>query len=118
MLSFEPCPMAIMMITAATPMMIPNIERKERILLLATAFRLTLNRFSIFILTIHYSLFTIHFLIIVLYGQFGQSLSSRLDVRIDSVLTNLAIAQIDIAAGVFGDLRVVGHKDNRVTLLV
>jgi hypothetical protein len=49
MLSFEPCPMAIMMMTAATPMMIPSIERNDRILLLATAFRLTLNKFNIFI---------------------------------------------------------------------
>ena len=49
MLSFEPCPMLIMMITAATPMMIPSIERNERILLFATARRLTFNRFSIFI---------------------------------------------------------------------
>ena len=60
MLSFEPCPMAIMMMTAATPMMIPSMERKLRILLLATALRLTLNRFVIFISVIYY--FTIYHL--------------------------------------------------------
>ena len=43
--------MLIMMITAATPMMIPSIERNERILLLATARRLTLNKFNIFIIS-------------------------------------------------------------------
>ena len=55
-LSFEPWPIDIMMITAATPMMIPSIERKERILLFATAFRLTLKRFSMFI----FFLFTVY----------------------------------------------------------
>ena len=60
MLSFEPCPMAIMMMTAATPMMIPSMERKLRILLLATALRLTLNRFVMFILVIYN--FTIYYL--------------------------------------------------------
>ena len=47
--------MAIMMMTAATPMMIPSIERNERILLLATALRLTLNKFDMFIIHfVHY----------------------------------------------------------------
>jgi hypothetical protein len=50
MLSFEPCPMAIMIITAATPIIIPSMLKKERILLLATALKLIFNRFNIFIL--------------------------------------------------------------------
>ena len=41
--------MLIMMMTAATPMMMPSMERNDRILLLATAFRLTLKRFNMFI---------------------------------------------------------------------
>ena len=48
MLSFDPWPIAIMIITAATPMIMPNMLRNERILLLATALRLTLKRLSIF----------------------------------------------------------------------
>ena len=41
--------MAIMMMTAATPMMMPSMDRNERILLLATALKLTLNKLRIFI---------------------------------------------------------------------
>jgi hypothetical protein len=41
--------MAIMIITAATPMMIPNMDRKERNLLLATALKATFMRFIKFI---------------------------------------------------------------------
>ena len=50
MLSLEPCPMLIMAMTAATPMMMPSILRKERILLLATALIETLTRLSMFII--------------------------------------------------------------------
>ena len=50
MLSLEPCPMLIMAMTAATPMMMPSILRKERILLLATALIETLIRLSMFII--------------------------------------------------------------------
>ncbi len=48
-LSLEPWPIAIMMMTAATPMMMPSIDRNERNLLLATALSATLNRFMKFI---------------------------------------------------------------------
>ena len=47
-LSLEPCPIDIMIITAATPMMIPNMDKKERNLLLQIALRaifIKLNRF-------------------------------------------------------------------------
>ena len=44
-LSLEPWPMAIMMMTAATPMMMPSMERKERNLLLLMALMATFNRF-------------------------------------------------------------------------
>ena len=53
MLSFEPWPMAIMMMTAATPMMMPSMERNERNLLLAMARRATLNRLIIFMLELY-----------------------------------------------------------------
>lgn len=48
--------MAIMMMTAATPMMIPSMERNERNALLAMAVIATLKRFMIFIyyLAIYY----------------------------------------------------------------
>lgn len=44
-LSFEPCPIAIMMMTAATPMIMPSMERNERNLLFAMAFSATFMRF-------------------------------------------------------------------------
>ena len=48
-LSLEPWPIAIMMMTAATPMMMPSIERNERNLLLVMALTATLKRFMKFI---------------------------------------------------------------------
>ncbi len=50
-LSFEPCPILIMAITAATPMMMPSILRKDLILLLATAFSDTFIKFRTFIVS-------------------------------------------------------------------
>ena len=114
MLSLEPCPMAIMIITAATPMMMPNMLKKERILLLATAFRLTLNKFDMFIISLlHYD-----FLIILWNGQGGEGLGCRLDIRIDGVFANLAVAQIDVTRGKLGNFRIVGHENDGVALTV
>ena len=50
MLRFEPCPMASMVMTEATPMMIPNIVRKHRILLLLSALSAILVRLVRFIM--------------------------------------------------------------------
>ena len=44
-LRFDPCPMASIAMTAATPMITPNMVRKARILLLAMARNAIRNRF-------------------------------------------------------------------------
>ena len=44
MLSFDPWPMASIVMTEATPMMMPNIVRKQRSLLLPRALMAILNR--------------------------------------------------------------------------
>ena len=44
--------MASIVITEATPMMMPSIVRKHRILLLFNALNAILNRFPIFILSV------------------------------------------------------------------
>ena len=49
MLRFEPCPMASIVITEATPIMIPSIVRKPRNLLLASARTAIFIRFVPFI---------------------------------------------------------------------
>jgi hypothetical protein len=49
MLRLEPCPMASMAMTEATPMMIPNMVRNARSLLLAKALKAILKRFVPFI---------------------------------------------------------------------
>ena len=49
MLFFEPWPMASMVMTEATPMMMPSIVRKARSLLLARARRAILNKLVPFI---------------------------------------------------------------------
>ena len=48
MLLFEPCPMASIVITDPTPMMIPSIVRNPLNLLLLSAFSAILNRFPKF----------------------------------------------------------------------
>ena len=50
MLRFEPWPMASIVMTDATPMMMPSIVRKARILLFARARRAILKRFVPFII--------------------------------------------------------------------
>jgi len=49
MLFFEPCPIASIVMTDATPMMMPNIVRKARSLLLASARKAILKRLVPFI---------------------------------------------------------------------
>ena len=110
MLSFEPCPIDIMMMTAATPMMMPSMERKERILLLATAMMLTLNRLSMFIV--------LRLLVVLRFGQCSEGFGCRLDVVVDGVFSYLAVSEVDVARGVFGYLRVVGDEDDGVSFFV
>ena len=48
-LLFDPCPMASMVMTEATPMMMPNMVRKARNLLFARARKAILKRLVTFI---------------------------------------------------------------------
>ena len=52
MLRFEPCPMASIVITEATPMMMPSIVRKPRNVLLASARTAIFIRFVPFIVIV------------------------------------------------------------------
>jgi hypothetical protein len=79
MLSFEPWPIDIMMMTAETPMMMPSMERNERILLFATAFMLTLNRLVAVLLpiflnkkTISSSRMAMHIILVVVLQHWLQ----------------------------------------------
>src|SRR5512147_2564900 len=93
-----PALMAIMMITAATPMMMPSMVRKERTLFLRIASPAMRNA-----------------------SDGLMSYLPRLQRRMDAVmddLVNETVLQPDGALGVRGNCRVVGHHDNGDALLV
>ena len=88
--------MASIVITEATPMMIPSIVRNPRSLLLAKARRAIFSKFVVFIVTSVYRL-------IIILGQAGQSLGGAQDIRIHRIGGYMTVAQRDIPAAVLGD---------------
>lgn len=105
MLLFDPCPMASMAMTEATPMMIPSAVRKERSLLAAIALNAILKRFIVFINN--------QFLLVVLwYRKLGECFGGRKDVRIQGVFLDLSVAQYDVSAAVLGYFRIMRYKYN------
>ena len=81
--------MAIITMTAATPMMIPSMERKERALLLSIALRATFSRLAIDTL--------LCFLVVLWQRESCESLGCTENIGILHVLTNLSVAEYDVA---------------------
>ena len=90
MVASVPALMAIMMMTAATPMMMPSMVRKERTLFLKYGFPGNANGFR----------------------RFHAAPSARCDFAVMDNVINQSVHQIDRALGMRGDLRVVGHHDD------
>ena len=104
MLFLEPWPMASIVMTEATPIMIPNIVRKQRSLLLFSAFSAIFRRFSMFIASV------------VVGWKCLESLAGRGRSGVEGVGHYFPVAEHDVARRVFGQFRVVGHEDNRAPL--
>src|SRR5215469_4500593 len=108
MLCLEPCPMATMAMTLATPMMIPSMVRKALSLFRWSAFkairrrlkRLMIGRFRVVVI----------YLIIFGLGQRGQDFFGRFSVFIRAVFHHLAIFEHDRTAAKGGYVGLMGDK--------
>ena len=100
--------MAIMMMTAATPMMMPRVESRVRLLLLSMAVIATRNRLRILISMRVY----VWVLVVLWVGEGCKGFGGGEYVGVVCVLADLAVAEHDVAAGVLGYLGVVGDEDD------
>src|ERR1044072_713989 len=109
LLCLLPCPMATMAITAATPMMIPNMVKNARSLLRCSAFeaiRIKLNSFMLFQL------------IVCCYWQCGQHFAGRTHLRIPVIFYHFSIFQCYSSAAEGGNVWLMRNKHNGFTLLL
>ena len=87
--------MAIMMMTAATPMMMPRVESRVRLLLLSMAVIATRNRLRILISMRVY----VWVLVVLGVGEGCKGFGGGEYVGVVCVLADLAVAEHDVAPG-------------------
>lgn len=90
-----------MVMTDATPMMIPSIVRNARNLLLFKARKAILNKLVPFIIIC---------LLFFLYRQSYQCFGCGKNVRVSAVFLDLSVAQHDVTAAVLGYFRIMRYK--------